>query len=556
MATKLGNHLAPRHLYANPTISKLSSAILRLVNETKAKSQDADESSFAKTKAMMAHYQARQSFKLNALDYVNPNHYMGLMFYFPVREGVSFADVFDNLQQGLNRTFDLIPALGGKMIKASQDEIGYKKGDLYVSIPPPSLSKSVHNRLMYKDLSDSAPSFAKLRDGAFVPSAIADHLLLPDNPFPQFPTDIVIAQANLVKGGCILAVDINHCCMDGVGAIIAIKAWAENCRFLQGDETATCDWYDPHSFDHNLPEIVHEQEGWASKHWEDVDPGTWGFLPFQPTDKTLNQQTSVTSLPTPPEYKLHSVWPLPWAERPTNTTLFVIPPEKVELLKQDVQASAGPGGTTSISDIIQGFLWRSALRARYTVAKAQGKTFSEQDMSILELPTDGRPYFSSLMPSTYMGSMLIMSRSSMSIQKLCAEETTILEIAQTLRETASKITPTLVHDAFTLLQSLPDYSRFSTANMGLEHMHAMISNMILFQTSEICFGDAFFANHGSPESMRPQLQRGNGRFRFLVIPPMRQDGGVEMMFGTYPEELEVLLKDEEFTKYATLVDVD
>lgn len=90
--------------------------------------------------------------------------------------------------------------------------------------------------------------------------------------------------------------------------------------------------------------------------------------------------------------------------------------------------------------------------------------------------------------------------------------------------------------------------------MGLAHMRAMLSNMILFQTSEISFGDEFLANGGSPETMRPQLERGNGRFRFLVIFPMKKDGGVELALGTFPEELEMFETDEEFTKYAKLVD--
>jgi len=30
---------------------------------------------------------------------------------------------------------------------------------------------------------------------------------------------------------------------------------------------------------------------------------------------------------------------------------------------------------------------------------------------------------------------------------------------------------------------------------------------------------------------------------------MRKDGGVELVLGTLPEELEMLKKDEEFTKY-------
>jgi len=123
-----------------------------------------------------------------------------------------------------------------------------------------------------------------------------------------------------------------------------------------------------------------------------------------------------------------------------------------------------------------------------------------------------------------------------------------------LREAASRITRSLVHDAFTLLQSMSDYSKPATANMGIEHMNAMISNLMLFQTSEINFGDGLFAGGGSPEAMRPQIERGHRRFRFLVISPMREDGGVELQLGTLPEELRMLQTDEEFTRFARLVD--
>jgi hypothetical protein len=182
-------------------------------------------------------------------------------------------------------------------------------------------------------------------------------------------------------------------------------------------------------------------------------------------------------------------------------------PEKIRLLKQEVMMDPKAKGViTSVSDMVQAFFWRSALRARYRVAtEHHGQVFGPEEMSILELPTDGRPYFSSFLPSTYMGSLLTLNRTSMPVEELCSSNTSIGHIAYLLRGSAARMTPALVHDAFTLLKSLPDHSRFSTANMGLEHMHAMISNMILFQTSDINFGDVFFANGGSPETMRPQL---------------------------------------------------
>ncbi|CAI6090485.1 unnamed protein product [Clonostachys chloroleuca] len=559
-ATGLKDKFSTRYIYSNPTISTVSNVIHRLVEEMEAEKQSSAVSKnavSANLNSLITQHKARQSFRLNSLDYVNPNHYMGLMFYFPLREGVSYEQAFENLQEGLNRTLELIPALGGKMMNYSEQEFGYNnKGDLGVTIPPLSKAASVRNRLVYKDLSDVLPAFEKMREDGFVPSAHRDDQVLPDDPFPKFPANILVAQANFVKGGCILAVDMNHCCLDGMGVMIALKAWAENCRYLQGDHSATCDWYDPESFNHSLPEIIHEQEGW-SRPVEEIDPGTWGYLPFFPPEGTLESYSpKPDSLPRPPVFPLHSVWPLPRAERVTKTTLFKISPENVQKLKDEVLADPEAKGViTSISDIVQAFLWRSAIRVRYRVAKEQnGRTFSPDEMSILELPTDGRPYFSSLLPETYMGSLLILNRSSMPIETLCAPETTIGQIAYLLRTAAARITPSLIHDAFTILQSLTDHSRFSTANMGVDHFHAMISNMILFQTSEVNFGDKFFGNNGSPEQMRPQLERGNGRFRFLIIPPMLKDGGVELLFGTYPEELEILKADEEFVKYAEFVD--
>ncbi|KAH8702402.1 transferase family protein [Talaromyces proteolyticus] len=569
-ASSLGEKIAPRHVYANPTITSLAATVSFLIAEAQAakdtiSSGQVRDDHVSGMNTVITQHKARQSFRLNAFDYVNPNHGMGIMLYFSIQDEISFEQVFANLQNGLNRTFDMIPALSGKIMSCSEQEIGYTKGDLCVTIPPLSKAASARDRLVYKDLSDILPSFDKLRAAGFPPSAFKDDLVLRDDPFPTLPADIFSGQVNFVSGGCIVAVDLNHCCLDGLGVMVALKAWAENCRYLQGDHTANCSWYDPESFNHSLPEIIHEQEGW-SRPLDEIDPGTWSFLPFFPagdmrTRREISTDVATAStkghtLPPAPKFKLHNVWPLSRAERCPKTTLFLIKPDKLEKMKQEVIADPEAKGVIkSISDIVQAFLWRADIRVRYRIAKEIRKqTFEPEEVSILELPTDGRPYFSSLLPSTYMGSLLILNRSTMPIEKLCSDETSIGRVAYVLRQSAARITPQVVHDAFSILQSLPDHSRFSTANMGIEHMHVMISNMMLFPSSEVCFGDTFFANRGLPESLRPQLERGNGRFRFLVIYPIREDGGIEFAMGTYPEELEMFQTDEEFSKYANIVD--
>ncbi|KAL8881551.1 MAG: hypothetical protein Q9198_001262 [Flavoplaca austrocitrina] len=575
VAMGLQDQLAPRHLYASPTIAKFSTTLARLAAEGKkaAKTDTACDltDDMVRMREKIEKHKARLPVRLNAIDYVNPNHYLGLNWFFALPPGITFEETFWNLERGLRRTMELIPPLDGKVMVCSKDEMDYKKGDLRVTVPPYPLSSYKSStdlrQLLYKDMSKVLPPFQTLREAGFKPSAFKDELVLGGPVFPPLPADVLSTQASFVEGGCILATNWHHCCLDGVGVMIAMKVWAESCRYVMGDSSATCAWLDPECFNHSLPEILHEMEGYA-RPAEEVDPGVWGFLPFLPPEKPQRVQVNGISgtkkdsvrngwtLPPPPVFPQKFDWPPPPAKTGLNTTMFLIPPEKVQKLQQEVVADPNAKGViTSISDITQAFLWRSAIKARYRAAtELRGEVFGPDEMSILELPVDGRPHFSPFLSSSYMGSMLIVNRPNMPVETLCSPETSIGQVALLLRKAAERISPALVHDAFTLLQSLPDYDRFTNACMGLEGMHAMISNLILFQTSEVTFGEGLFADGGSPVAMRPRLGPLQQYFRFLVIFPMRDDGGVELVLGTTPEELAMLKSDGEFTKYAQLTD--
>ncbi|MCJ1283549.1 hypothetical protein MMC26_002879 [Xylographa opegraphella] len=576
-ATGLHDRLSPRHLYASPTLAKFSASIARLVAEARktmangTSSNEPANTGVATMNKMMALHKSRLSPKVNPFDLMNPNIYVGMKFYFPLREEARFEQVFARLQEGLRRTIQLIPELEGKVMRCSEHEMGYKKGDLRITLPliastatPESnfMESDVSPRqLRYKDLSEILPSFEELQAAGFVSSAFKDEVVLDYPWFPPLPSDVLIAQANFVKGGCILAINVHHAGFDGSGVITAMRVWAESCRYVQGDTSATCSWLDPESLNRSLPHILYELEGYA-KPAHEVDPQVWGFLGFSNPAELQNGNSTVkieagptqSALPPAPPFPRKFAWPpIPPADgRHMKSTTFFIPPENVKKLQQKVLADPeAKGAVTSISDIVQAFFWRAAIKARYRVAKElRGETFAPEDISIMEMPIDARPYFSSLLPSSYMGSCLVTNRPYMSVEELCAPETSIGRIAYLVREAATRITPSLVHDAFTLLQSVPDYSMLTNACMGLAGMHAMMNNLMLFQTGEISFGGEFFANEGVPDTMRLQMDRFNTAFRLLIILPMRDDGGVELLLGTLPEELDMLTKDEEFTQYA------
>lgn len=162
-------------------------------------------------------------------------------------------------------------------------------------------------------------------------------------------------------------------------------------------------WLDPESFNHSLSEILYEQEGYA-RLAHGVDPGVWGFLPFLPPDETSEKLGNGTlktgksrlptekALPPAPVFPRKFGWPLPPAQDGLSTTMFLIAPENVQKLRQEVIADPeAKGAIASTSDIVQAFFWSFTIKARYRVAThLRGETFGPDEISVLELPVDGR----------------------------------------------------------------------------------------------------------------------------------------------------------------------
>lgn len=199
----LRDQLAPRHVYANPTLEKFAAVLMRLHMEAQERDNEESQSPPNETghiQDLIRQHQLRTSIRMNPFDYANPNHYMGLNLYFPLKENVSFEDAFAKLQAGLLRTLQLIPALDGRMMFEDDQAIGYKKGHLRLSIPPLPPKTAAGRRfptprqLDSKDLSQYLPSFDRLRKAGFLPSLVPDDLVLPCPTFPSYPADIIVAR--------------------------------------------------------------------------------------------------------------------------------------------------------------------------------------------------------------------------------------------------------------------------------------------------------------------------------------------------------------------------
>ncbi len=345
-------------------------------------SDDPVDGNLAKVKKLMDKHRSRLSQKMNPFD-LTVNFYVGTNFFFPLRKGVSFAQAFARLQQGLRRAMELIPELEGKVIACSEQEIGYKKGDLRITLPPlPSTATSDSDstssstgpkQLVYKDVSQILPSFEELRDAGFISSALKDDLLLDGLPTP--PSDVFNAQANFVRRRLYRRRQLPpHMCR-WLWCRNCSQGLAESCRYVQGDTSATCSWLDPESLNRSLPYILYEQEGYARPAHE-VDPATWGYVVFPPPKElgtgngngngTAKAGALATKPVLPPSLTVPRdfFWqPAPDEGPRLRSTTFLIPPENVQKLRQEVIADPEIEGViTSINDIVQAFFWRAAIK--------------------------------------------------------------------------------------------------------------------------------------------------------------------------------------------------
>ncbi|CZS79749.1 unnamed protein product [Fusarium graminearum] len=589
--TGLGGKFSPRNFYAGPTIEAIVATVMRLASERRAMLIDGTVASSPTEQhqqdpkevmmsTLIKRHKAVLSSKLGPMDLFGGNMYEGINVFIPLCPDVPFKQAYKVLQRGLVRAMEIVPDLAGKVIPCSEHEIGYKKGDLRLSLPPlPSTvlgmtAPEEPRQLRFKDLSSVLPSYAEQKVSGFLTSAYPDELLTTCPAFPSLPADVCNIQANFIEGGCVLAFNVHHHALDGVGLLIALTVWAECCRFVQGDQSATCTWLHPESLNRDMLSVLYELEGFA-KPASEIDPKVWGFLPY--ADPALNGKDATAAnghgteprtekaplsrnLPEPPRLPPCEHWP-PKARldgRTLAASTFLISAEKLKRLQESVelaeatdperQSLSNESVSLSLGDVLQAFFWRAAVRAR-----RRPENTSADDTSIIEMPTDVRPYFSAHLPPTYMANSVIMNRQHVSVSKLCSSETTIYEVAQICREARTRIDQELVHDAFGLLHTIQDNSpgNHATAFLGQgiqDGPHSLFNNMMLFHAKDIgAFGGNIF---DAPNAVRVQMDWLNKAFRSLFILPIRDDGGVELLLGTFPEELDAMRNDEEFMQFA------
>lgn len=166
--------------------------------------------------------------KLSTIDQFMSRNRIGLVFCFRIDPKVTPESIARHLKQSLAATLTETPEFAGVIQPANNDQNGVH---LYLG---PSTGAIL--RCCFDTENHGPPrswiDFEELAAAPFNPSQIdAGRFLIPLHEVGSSTgANCLIAQANFVKGGCILMVEMHHSMTDGVGYVQFMCSWARHMR--------------------------------------------------------------------------------------------------------------------------------------------------------------------------------------------------------------------------------------------------------------------------------------------------------------------------------------
>ncbi|KAI1421885.1 transferase family-domain-containing protein [Xylaria sp. FL1777] len=478
-----------------------------------------------------------QSTKMSVspMDNVMPRIYANFILSLRLKPG-SFAAVHNILEESLRRTCDELPVLRRKVFIAQQDGHSGTTGLLEAKESPEWVPKVVFN-----DLSGVWPDYDDLVDSGFEQDALDGEILFPQGIYEQDLHNngacALLTQANFVEGGLLLSFGIFHPLIDGHSGTLLIKLWAKHAKALQQNVGPILDFH-PDSTDYGLLEKIWKAENIEQPPeavLETASPETWRLLGL--------------IAPSEPSEELDLTTPGP----KMRTTIFYVPATNFKALRAEANADIH-GSPNTANDALMAKLWRCIMKARSTAAGPSCVDYLPDTTSLLDLTLDGRARFSQSLPTSYMGTLVFITTTRMSMGKLTSDETSLVEIATAIRLSVDAVTSERMQEAFGLARALPDYGdslRFPFATFaGAE---ACFTSWVGLSAFDISFGDVVFANGGRADYLRPPRREFDAFCRRCVVLPMQTSGGFEILITLKEEEMSILEQDEEFVMYAKVV---
>ncbi|KAL9123057.1 MAG: hypothetical protein Q9187_000384 [Circinaria calcarea] len=470
---------------------------------------------------------------LSPLDNVMARYYAKFILCIPTKPDHKPEVVYEYMQEALAKTVVEIPFLAGKLGVRALDAPESKPGQLEMRVPT-CLDTESMPCLRYKDMT-ATMNYEDLMDAGLPEAELDGELLLPAafRPNLAMGTDILVTQANFIDGGCLLGVGIWHSVTDGSGLNTIMKVWADHCQRLQKQESSTPLLDIPaESFDRELLTKLWLAEGGArTPEYLDNSEPQWRLLGLNPVANMITTPDSFA--PEAPSSAFSGNAPL------METSIFYVSATSFADLKHECSHE---GHGISANDALMALLWKCIMSARFPPGQSIG---TNEETAILDTTIDGRAQFSTELPPSYLGNVILIGTTFLPLSSLTSPATELSQIARAIRTSLDTITTSRVHSAYALASCIPDYNQltfpFATFD-GAELCATSLLNLPLF---ELNFGKAF-GNGGRPESVRPPREEFDVICRRCMVLPLRIYGGFEILITLAKEEMHRLMVDAEF----------
>ncbi|CAD6591254.1 MAG: hypothetical protein ASARMPRED_005282 [Alectoria sarmentosa] len=484
------------------------------------------------------------------LDNVMAHCYQKFLICLSVKSNQNVNDVHMILEQGMTMTIAQMPILGGKVLFRSDESEGGRPGQLEVRVPVKSEyrlpMKDMTKELDFDDLSDAGFPEEDMDGIVFLPGAFDLHLAA--------GLDVITAQANFVKGGCLLGFGVWHTVSDAYGAYNIGESWSKNCKKVKDQTIAEADWHlRTASLDREILTKLWLKEGNPALKLEDFktpsSDSAWRFLGLHPMKDVIPPEDQITARPATDALatdELQIEKSEPEKAQVMKTCIFYVSASSYANLKRAVTPETVTGNLgVSGNDAINALLWRSIMAARIPPGSAK----DQNQETHYNIALDARAQFSSEDLTSYLGNVIFFATVSLPLSKVTSPSAKLSDLAFHMREILDTYTSAKVHEAFAIASSIPDYTKLSYTFAGLEGATMNVSSTLNVPLFDLDFGSSF-GNGGVPEAIRILKDELDSVFRRAMVMPFRKSGGFEILISLLEDEMERLLANPEFKEYA------
>lgn len=478
------------------------------------------------------------------------------------------------MRSALAQTFNAIPVLAGTVIcipHASQ------RGSLAVTAP----WRTAQDALSVKDLRETDyPTYESLRSKHFPMGDLKYDILMPgrrsmhvqtSEPLKTDERPVMLAQINIINGGMILGLIMDHTVTDGAGSITVARVWASYCRgedgsqlvspecldrtqLMEGDESGRLEDFIEYSYRPG-PNISAPAHGFLSRIF--TTPYSWIV-------RSLRSLFGFGLSAIPPLRRMLRSGPARDTPRPEPDPLsgeiFFFSQAKLKELKQMAsKLESDEISWISTNDALSCLIW-CCVTAAYKDNKLEStkdkngsvQRYKHERASLFGFVINARRYLRPPLPVGFIGNVLIWGFSIEPLSTLVPTPESVTKCAHSLRREIKRYDdPTYLPRLIGGLKALPDISKVKLSGEGYtEHIFVVNS----WATQE--WYDIDWGKFAGGRCERVRLHKTKTDNFCLVMPEIKSyegsenDAGLEVILSIKEHQMKSLRENELFNRFA------